>query len=306
MARVLVTGANGFAGGAICRHLLARGWAVRSAVRRADAVVPDGVEKVVSGPLDGATDWAAALADVDAVVHCAARVHVLRETEADPLAAFRRVNVEASRRLAQQALAAGVGHFVFLSSVGAAVAERDPGSASPYQRSKLEAERALREAAAGSALRLVMLRPPLIYGPGAPGNFARLARLIAAGRPLPLASLANRRSLLFVGNLAGAVEAALACTATPATPLPLCDGEDVSTAELARRIGCACGRPARLLPCPPGLLRLAGRLLGRGAAVEALTGDLTVSNAEIGRALGWSPGFGLDGGLALTFRDTPQ
>jgi nucleoside-diphosphate-sugar epimerase len=306
MARVLITGANGFAGATICRHLLARGWSVRGSVRRAEAAVPEGTEKIVCGPLDGATDWRAALAGIDAVVHCAARVHVLREAEADPLAAFRRVNVEASRQLAQQALAAGVGHFVFLSSVGAAVAELDPGSASPYQRSKLEAERALREAAAGSALRLVMLRPPLIYGPGAPGNFARLARLIAAGRPLPLASLANRRSLLFVGNLAGAVEAALACTATPAAPLPLCDGEDVSTAELARRIGRACGRPARLLPCPPGLLRLAGRLLGRGALVEALTGDLTVSNAEIGRALGWSPSFRLDGGLALTFRDTQQ
>src|SRR5512138_994470 len=303
MARVLVTGANGFAGAAICRHLLARGWSVRGSVRRAEAAVPEGVEKVVCGPLDGATDWRAALADVDAVVHCAARVHVLRETEADPLAAFRRVNVEATRHLARQALAAGVGRFVFLSSVGALVAEAGPARGSPYQRSKLEAEQALCEATAGSAMLLVMLRPPLIYGPGAPGNFARLARLVAAGRTLPLASLANRRSLLFVANLAGAVEAALACTQPPAAPLALCDGEDVSTAELARRLGRACGRPARLLPCPPGLLRLAGRLLGRGAAVEALTGSLTVSNAAIAQALGWSPRYSLDEGLALTARD---
>lgn len=302
MARVLVTGANGFAGQAICRHLLARGWAVRGAVRRDEAGVPPGVQRVVCGPLDGDTDWRAALDGISAVVHCAARVHVLRETTADPLAAFRRVNVAGTRRLAAQAVEAGIGRFIFFSSVGAAVAEADPDRASPYQRSKLEAEQALREAAAGSAMLLVMLRPPLIYGPGAPGNFARLARLVAGGWPLPLAGLTNRRSLLFVGNLAGAVEAALGCSQAPAVPLPLCDGEDVSTAELARRIGRACGRPARLLPCPPGLLRLGGRLLGRTAAVEALAGSLTVSNAEIAGALRWSPAYSLDEGLALTFR----
>lgn len=306
MASVLVTGANGFAGAAICRHLQARGWRVRGSVRRAEAAVPEGIEKIVCGPLDGATDWRLALAGIDAVVHCAARVHVLRETEADPLVAFRRVNVEATRHLAAQAAATGVVRFVFLSSVGALVAETDPDRASPYQRSKLEAEQALHEATADGAMMTVVLRPPLIYGPGAPGNFARLARLVAAGRPLPLASLANRRCLLFVGNLAEAVEAALACDATPAAPLALCDGEDVSTAELARRLGRACGRPARLLPCPPALLRLVGRLLGRGAAVEALTGSLTVSNAAIAQALGWSPRYSLDEGLALTFRDTTR
>lgn len=306
MARVLVTGANGFAGAAICRHLLARGWAVRGSVRRADATVPEGVEQVVSGPLESAIDWRPALSGIDAVVHCAARVHVLRETAADPLAAFRAVNVAASRRLAGQAAAAGVGRFVFLSSVGAQVAEADPARASPYQLSKLEAEQALQEALAGSPALLVMLRPPLIYGPGAPGNFHSLARLVAAGFPLPLRSLANRRSLLFVGNLASAVEAALGCLAAPGAPLPLADGEEVSTAELVRRMARACGRRARLLPCPPGLLRLAGRALGRGAAVEALTGSLTVSNAEIARALDWSPRYSLDEGLALTFRTGPR
>ena len=303
MPRVLVTGANGFAGAAICRHLLARGRAVRGAVRRTDAALPAGVERTVVGALGDDTDWRQALEGVDAVVHCAARVHVLRETEADPLAAFRRVNVDASRRLAEQAIAAGVRRFVFLSSVGAMVAAARPGAASPYQRSKLEAEQALAQVAAGSGLILVMLRPPLIYGPGAPGNFARLQRLVAQGLPLPLASLDNRRSLLFVGNLAEAVEAALACTVKPAAALPLCDGEDVSTAELVRRLGRACGRPARLLPCPPALLRLAGRVTGRGAAVEALTADLTVSNAAIAEALGWSPAYTLDEGLALTVRE---
>jgi nucleoside-diphosphate-sugar epimerase len=304
MALVLVTGANGFAGAAICRHLLARGWTVRGSVRREEAALPEGVDKAVTGAIDGDTDWSAALRDAAAVVHCAARVHIQQETGSDPLAAFRRVNVEATRRLARQAADVGIRHFVFLSSIGAAAAESDPAHANLYQRSKLEAEAALREAAAGSAMRPVILRPPLIYGPGAPGNFARLARLVAAGRPLPLASLANRRSLLFVGNLAGAVEAALGCAAPPPEPLPLSDGEEVSTAELARRIGRACGRPARLFPCPPGLLLLAGRLLGRGAAAQALTGNLTVSNLAIERTLGWTPAVSLDEGLALTFRNS--
>jgi nucleoside-diphosphate-sugar epimerase len=305
MARVLVTGANGFAGAAICRHLLACGWTVRGSLRSAAAMVPEGVEKVVVGEIDAATDWSAALEGVDAVVHCAARVHVLQETEADPLAAFRRVNVAGSRNLATQA-AAGVRHFVFLSSIGAAVAERQPSSASPYQQSKLEAEAALRDAASQSSMVLVMLRPPLVYGPGAPGNFRRLARLIAAGRPLPLAAIANKRSLLFVGNLAGAVEAALGCQFAPEKPLALCDGEDLSTPELARRIGRACGRPARLFALPPLLLKWTGRLLGRGAAVAALTGSLTVDNGPIRKSLGWSPAFGVDEGLAMTFRDPPQ
>ena len=304
MPRVLVTGANGFAGAAVCRHLMQRGWTLRGSVRHSDAMVPQDVEQVVSGPLDGETDWRAALQDVEAVVHCAARVHVLRETAPDPLTAFRVVNVSASRRLAAQAAAAGVRRFVFLSSVGAAVAEAELNHATPYQRSKLEAEQALQEAVTGSAMVLVMLRPPLVYGPGAPGNFAQLARLVAAGWPLPLASLTNRRAQLFVGNLAGAVEAALACTTSPPAALPLCDGEDLSAAELARRIGRACGRPARLLPCPPALLRLAGRWLGRSAAVAALTRSLPVSNAEITAALGWEPSYSIDQGLDLTFSET--
>lgn len=311
MARVLVTGANGFAGAAVCRHLLAQGWQLRGALRGAGAAVPDGVEKTVIGEVDGATDWASALDGVDAVVHCAARVHVLRETASDPLAAFRRVNVEGSRNLAAQAAAAGVQHFVFLSSIGAAVAEAGPAGATPYQpnpyqQSKLEAETALRDICAGSGMILVMLRPPLIYGCGAPGNFRRLAGLVAAGRPLPLASISNRRSLLYVGNLAGAVEAALRCETSPAAPLALSDGEDLSTPELARRIGRACGRPARLLPLPVALLRLAGRLLGRAATVDALTGSLTIDNGPIRKSLGWSPAFSVEEGLIMTFRDPPQ
>ena len=306
MARALVTGANGFVGAAVCRHLLTLGWSLRGSLRRTDTALPAGVEAVVTGDIDGATDWTAALDSIDAVVHCAARVHVVRESDSDPLASFRRVNVAASRRLAEQAVAADVRHFIFLSSIGAARAERDPAGANPYQISKLEAETALREAVDGSAMTLVMLRPPLIYGPGAPGNFARLARLVAAGRPLPLASIDNRRSLLFIGNLTSAVEAALQCSKSPASALPLADAETLSTAELARRIGQACGRPARLFPFPPALLRLAGGLAGHGPAAGALTSSLTLDNARIGETLGWAPRYSITEGLALTFQKSGE
>lgn len=306
MKRVLVTGANGFVGGALCRHLQGCGRKVRGAVRRNRSQVPREVETLAVGDIDGTTDWQSCLNGVDSVVHCAARVHVMKEIASDPQAAFRRVNVDASRRLAEQAVEAGVGHFCFLSSIGATLAATDARRSSPYQQSKLDAEIALQDIARNSGMTLVILRPPLVYGDGAPGNFQRLAALIATGWPLPLASLANRRSMLFVGNLAGAVEAALRCEASPATALELSDGEDLSTAELARRIGRACGRPARLFPVPPTLLRLAGRLLGRGAAVESLTGTLTINNTAVHESLGWSPNFTMNEGLAATFADRQQ
>ena len=301
--RVLVTGANGFAGRALCNHLQARGWTVRGSLRRQATNLPAGVEAAFTGDIDARTDWSPWLDGVGAVVHCAARVHVLKETAGEPLSAFRSVNVDASGRLAEQAAEAGVRRFVFLSSIGARVAAADAGKATPYQRSKLEAETLLQEINRRHGMVLVILRPPLIYGRDAPGNFRRLAALIAAGWPLPLSGLANRRSLLFVGNLAGAVEAALRCEVSPATPLELSDGDDLSTAALARRIGESCGRPARLFPLPTALLHLAGRLLGRSATVAALTEDLTIDNAAIRDTLGWSPEFTLDEGFAASFRD---
>ena len=306
MQRVLVTGANGFIGAAICAGLLAKGWSVSGSVRSADTALDPKVSPLITGPLDGSTDWTATLDGLDAVVHCAARVHVLRETEADPLAAFRKVNVAASEGLARQSVAAEVRRLVFLSSIGAAVAERSPERASPYQRSKLEAEAALKAVTAGTATSLVVLRPPLVYGAGAPGNFPRLAKAVARGLPLPLASLRNRRSLLYLGNLVSAVEAALTADPAPESPLELCDGDDISTPDLARRIGQLCGRPARLLPCPPALLRLAGALTGRSAAVEALTTSLTVDNGPITKALGWRPPYGLQDGLTASVAKPPE
>ena len=303
MKGVLITGANGFIGAALCRHLQARAWALCGSVRSADRQAPNGIATIAVGPIGSTTDWSACLAGMGAVVHCAARVHILREAAPDPLAAFRAVNVEGSITLARQALAAGIRRFVFLSSIGAAEAESDPEGASAYQLSKLEAETALRSICAGSAMSLIILRPPLVYGPGAPGNFRRLARLIASGLPLPLAAIDNRRSLLFIGNLTAAIEAALTVEVVPDMPLALCDGDSISTPDLVRLMARASHKTPRLWPCPLWLLQLAGRISGKQAAVDALTASLAIDNDPACKALGWSPTYSLEEGITASFTE---
>ncbi|WP_422368151.1 NAD-dependent epimerase/dehydratase family protein [Pelagibius sp.] len=304
--RALVTGANGFVGAAICRHLAARGWSLRGSTRNETAALPQGVERIVTGSIDAGTDWSAGMADVDAVVHCAARVHVLAESAPDPLAAFRKTNVDAAAALARHAVALAVRRIVLVSSIGAAVAENQAETANPYQKSKREAETALAEILRGTETSLVVLRPPLIYGPGAPGNIRRLESLIAKGLPLPLAGIDNRRSLLYIGNLTSAVEAALRVAEVSASPLALSDGRDLSTPELVRHIAQAKGRSPRLLPFPVSLLKTLARLLGREAAVTALTSSLTIDNEPIRKALGWCPPFSVDEGLKASFATSAE
>ena len=293
MTSVLVTGANGFIGGHLCRHLAKSGFRVRGSLRR-ELLAPHGIDTVVGGPIDEATDWRACLQGIDVVVHCAARAHVLRETSPDPLAAFRQVNVAGTERLARQAAAAGLRRFVLISSIGAAVAE------TPYQISKLESERALFRVAEQTGLEAVVLRPPLTYGAGGPGYVRLLLKAVAHSVPLPLASIRNRRSILYVGNL---VDVARACIDHPAAAgrvFPVSDGDPVSTPDLIRAMAHAYRRRALLLPCPPGLLRLAGRLVGQGTAVANLTGDHIVDDSEIRTRLGWQPRYSLAAGLEET------
>ncbi len=301
MGYVLVTGANGFIGERLCRDLLAAGHDVRGARRAGHAGGPVGVDYKTVADIDAATDWRALLRDVDSVAHTAARVHVLRETAADPLAAFRRVNVEGSLTLARQAAAAGVKRFVFLSSIGAipfATGATPPHQQrQPYQQSKWEAEQALRALCDGLAMQLVVLRPPLVYGAGAPGNFGRLVRAVAKGLPLPLGGIDNRRSFIYVGNLSAAVLRCLEHPGAAGRVFSVSDGEAVSTPELARRIGDSMHRPARVFWAPPGLLALALRLSGRRETVERLFGSLVVDNSEIAARLDWRPPFSLDAGL---------
>lgn len=309
--RVLVTGATGFSGRPVIDALLARGLAVRAAVRDA-AVLPARVERCVVGDIVRQDDWSTALGDVDAVVHLAARVHVMRERQADPLAAFRAANVAATRRLAQACLDAGVRRFVYASSIkvngeatapGARFDERsEPAPADPYGLSKWEAECMLREMS-GLGSDVIVLRPPLMYGPGVKGNMRSLIRAVERGMPMPVGGVENSRSLLGVRNFADAVAAAVSAPPPPSgrgrfRVYLLSDREDVSTRELVRLIARAGGWRARIPSVPPALLHLAGRMIGRADAIQRICGSLVLDSGLIGRDLGWRPPVPLETGIA--------
>lgn len=301
--QVLVTGANGFIGSHLCAALTERGSGVRRAVRRTQAPARD---TVAVGEIDGTTDWGRALAGIDAVVHCAARVHVLREKSSDPLAAFRRVNVEGTRALARQAAMAGVRRFLLLSTVKVNgeetfdhpfAATDPPAPADPYGVSKLEAEQVLQEIAGESGMETVIIRPPLVYGRGVGGNFARLVGLVRGGWWLPFGAVRNRRSLVGVENLCSLLLCCLDHPAAAGQVFLVRDNEDVSTPELIRAIASACGVPPRLLPVPPWLLEGLARLCGRGAEMRRLTGSLQVDSSAAADLLAWLPPLTLAQGL---------
>ena len=302
---VLVTGANGFVGRALCAEALAHGMAVRGAVRRR-CELPVGVERIVVEHLNQHGDWRAALAGTTVVVHAAARAHVMRETNADPLQEFRRVNVQDTLELANQAGAAGVRRFVFISSIGVNGAEtfkqpftfRDEAAQqSPYALSKYEAELGLMAVAAETGLEVVIIRPPLVYGPDAPGNFGSLLRWLKRGVPLPLGLVHNRRSFVALDNL---VDLLITCIDHPAAAnqtFLVSDGEDLSTTDLLRRLGQAMNKPARLFPVPPSLLQLGANLLGKGDMAQRLLGNLQVDIDHTRNTLNWSPPISVDEGL---------
>jgi nucleoside-diphosphate-sugar epimerase len=282
---------------------------VRGSVRRANADLPPDVECVLVEDMTRPNNWMSALDGVGAVIHLAARVHVMHERAGDPLAEFRAVNVEGTRGLVRAAVAAGVQRFVFVSTVkvhgegrSAPYIPSDPlQPADPYGQSKAEAESVVRSEGVGMVR--AVLRPPLTYGPGVGGNFRRLLRWteLAARWPLPLGGIPNRRSLVFVGNLSDA----LLHLATAPDGLKVAgrwlvsDGEDLSTSELVARMGRAARRTVRLVPCPRPLVRAAARLVGRGAEVDRLLGSLTVDVSGL-RGTGWSPPYTVDEGLYET------
>jgi UDP-glucose 4-epimerase len=309
--KVLVTGANGFVGTAVCRRLLAEGWNVAGAIREPHAL-PQGVEPRLVAPLGPGTPWIKSLQGIDAIVHLAARVHVMHESARDAEAQYRAVNLAGTLRLAEEAIRAGVRHLVFMSSVkvnGEATHGRpftfedSPAPADAYGRSKWAAEQGLArlvQTEGAGHFRATIFRPPLVYGPGVGGNFAQMLRAVAKGWPLPLAAIDNRRSLIFVENLADAVAAALREQGGATETFLLSDGEDISTPELIRRLARAMGVPAKLWPMPPRLLLALGRIAGRGPAVHRLTESLQVRGTAFRQRFGWTPPFALDQGLAQT------
>ena len=305
----MITGANGFVGKPLCVELLRQGHAVRAAIR-SPAQMPDGVEAVAVGDIEGDTDWSDALQGMDVVIHLAARVHVMKDKAADPMTEFLKVNLHGTENLAEQAASVGVKRLVYVSSIKVNgeethgqhnYTEQDtPAPRDAYGISKWRAEQALQRIAQETKLEVVIVRPPLVYGPGVKGNFISLLAAIDNGIPLPLAGARNERSLVYVGNLVSALITCATHAAAAGQTYLVRDGDDVSTALLVEKIAAALGRKLRSFNVPPGLLRAAALVLGRSAQVDRLFGSLCVSDAKLRGELGWVPPYTLEQGLRAT------
>lgn len=280
---------------------------VRAAVRRGGNIFPSRVEHFIVASMTADTSWRQALDGVDAVVHAAARVHVMSETVGDPLAEFRRVNVAGTLNLARQAASMGVKRFVFLSSIKANGESTQIGKPfcaddvaapqDPYGISKLEAEQGLMELAAKTGMEVVVIRPPLVYGPGVKANFMRMMQWLQRGIPLPLGAIHNKRSLVALDNLVDLITTCLCHPAAANQVFLAGDGEDVSTTELLQRMGQALGKPTRLIPVPVSLLKVGASLLRRPDMAQRLCGYLQVDISKALLLLGWNPPITLDEGL---------
>jgi nucleoside-diphosphate-sugar epimerase len=306
---ILITGATGFVGKALVQRLLADDESRRLviAVRRGGQRWPEQVRPIVTGDLNPSTDWSLALEGVAVVVHSAARVHVMHDTEADPLTAFRAVNLEGTLNLARQAAAAAVKRYVFISSVkvngertspGRAFTEADvPNPQDAFGQSKHEAEQGLRQLSADTGMEVVIIRPPLVYGPGVKANFAALIRAVQRGWPLPLGAVHNQRSLVDLGNLVDFIVTCITHPQAAHQTFLVSDGQDLSTTELVLGMAQAAGVPARLLPVPVWALQAGASLFGKGDAVQRLCGNLQVDISKARGLLGWVPPVSLEEGL---------
>jgi len=288
----------------------ARGSRIRGTVRNMEGqpALPEEIEIVSVPHIGPVTDWSGVLGGVETVIHLAARVHTMKETERDPLSAYREVNAAGTERLARSAADAGVRRIVCVSTIkvngpGSPMPYREtdrPDPRSPYEISKWEAEQAVLEVASRGALEAVIVRPPLVYGPGVRANFLRLLKWVDRGYPLPLAGVHNLRSLVSLDNI---VDFLSLCTNDPRAAgetFLISDGEDISTAGLIRKIATIMGRPARLFSVPPSVLRMAAASLGLKDAGERLLGSLRADVRRAASLLDWIPPVSLTEGLAKT------
>ena len=269
-----------------------------------------GAECRVVADLDATTDWTDCLTHTDIVIHCAARVHVMNDTASDPLHLFRQINVAGTLRLAKQAAAAGVKQFIFLSSVKVNGEETAPGNAftedhppqpiDPYGISKNEAEQALLALGRKSGMAITIIRPPLVYGPGVGANFLSMLRWVKKGIPLPLASIRNQRSFVFIDNLVSLITTCINNRLAYNQVFLASDGQDLSTADLLIKSAAAFGVPSRLLPCPPSLLLFLAQLAGKRSVADRLCQSLQVDIHKAQHPLGWSPPFTVEQGLQAT------
>jgi nucleoside-diphosphate-sugar epimerase len=305
---ILLTGSSGFLGQAVCKALNRQGVEVVCASRR--KIDRSNVRHVLISGIDAATDWTDALVKVGVVVHSAARVHVMNDSAADPLAEFRRVNVDGTLNLARQAAAAGVRRFVFISSIKVngehteltkPFTENDiPSPQDPYGVSKSEAEQGLLLLAQQTGMEVVIIRPPLVYGPGVKANFASMMRWVQRGIPLPLGAIKNKRSFVYIENLVSLI---IHCVDHPnaANQIFLAsDGQDVSTTELLRACATALDVKPRLLPVPQGLLIALASAVGKNDVAQRLCGSLQLDIFKSKQLLGWTPPHSLQQGLDET------
>jgi len=321
---ILLTGATGFVGSALTQHLLTQGYTLTAAVRRPTDTLPNTIQQIPIGELLPDTDWTPSLKHVDTVIHLAARVHVMHDTATNPLAAFRTTNTAATLNLARQAAAAGVRRFIYLSSIkvnGEHTTAGKPFTADdtltslapcgrgaggegflldPYALSKYEAEQALRELAQQTGIEVVIIRPPLVYGPGVKANFLSMMRWLHKGIPLPLGSIHNQRSLVALPNLIDLITTCIDHPAAANQTFLVSDGEDLSTTELLQRLSKAIGKPARLLPIPQMLLETGLTLLGKRAIAQRLCGSLQLDISKTRDLLGWTPPVSVDAALHQT------
>lgn len=306
---VFLTGASGFVGRAILDRLLTEAVPVIAALRNNAKALDVPVPTVRFECFDQGQDWSGALAGCEVVIHCAARVHVMNDTEADPLMAFRKVNVEGTLELARQAATAGVKRFIFVSSIkvngegtepGRAYRADDvPAPADPYGISKMEAEQGLKRLGEETGLEVVIVRPVLVYGPGVKANFQAMMRWLDKGLPLPFGAIDNRRSLVALDNL---VDLLVTCIHHPGAAnqtFLVSDGEDLSTTQLLRRMARALGKPARLLPIPAGWLQASAVMLGKRSLSQRLCGSLQVDIEKTRNLLGWVPPVKVDEALKV-------
>jgi len=320
--RLLITGANGFIGRKLCAILKEKGYFVRGAVRNNVRDVSGVDEYIQVGDIDESTDWQPALAGVDTVIHLAARVHIMNDPEADPVEAFRKVNVLGAERLARMAAKAGVKRFIFISSVKVngegcrdcfvasrlamtegAYTEKDiPAPQDAYGISKRETEDRLAGIATETGLQVVILRLPLVYGPGVKANFKSLLKIAGSGIPLPFKNISNRRSFLYLGNLVDAIVACINHPRAAGETFLVSDGEDVSTPDLINLIARAMGKKAILFSLHPDILKALCKIVGKDEELEKLTGTLIIDSSKIRNMLGWQPPFTLEEGIKETVK----
>lgn len=308
-ALIAVTGATGVIGSNVVQTLVSD-LRARAITRNGNIVSSQALSNSTIWPvghINSSTDWLAALTGVDCVIHCAARAHIMNEAGADPLAVYREVNTDGTRRLAEQSAVAGVKRLVFVSSIGVdgihtnlrgpfSLSDR-PSPVEDFAISKWEAEQALWDVSARTGLEVVVVRPPLVYGPGVKGNLARLLKLVRSGVPLPLGAVQNQRSLIGLDNL---VDLLIRCVDHPEAAgqtFLVSDGEDLSTPDLLRHMAAAMSRSARLFPVPVSQLHLAGSALGKRAEIDRLVGSLQIDSSHTRQVLGWTPPVSVQEGI---------